>query len=755
MSQVVTLVAAGSLLSGAIGAVLAAVALQNHEEPGALPFALLSLAIGVWALADAGSYLVAAPTAVYWLDRVGGAASAQTAPLALVFVLAYAGYERWLIRRWLALVWVVPGAYALLLFTAPLHGVTGTVADVYPITAGGITIRTVPTGIAYTLFLVWTYAVLLLAFFVLSHFYLRARNVYRNQTAAILVGSAILLVTNGAFQLGVSLHPAIDLTPVTFVLTGVIIGWALFRYDFLSVAPIASDELIEQLPDPVLVLDDRDRVVDANPAALERFGSDIERDPLSAVAPDLEEHVVEAGTDASTDGERVDTPTADGERVDASADDVEATYTHAAGQTRVYDPNVRTIEDQHGTVRGRLVVLRDVTGQRRRQDRLEALQSATRQFIAAATPEEIAELAVAFADDALDRHAAGVFLVEDDEPVFRPAAVTDAIEEYYDASELVIDDPESSFHETLRTGERRAVEVEGKGRRFDRLLLVALGEHGVLAIGTHEEGFAAEDEQFVTILARATQVALTQVEREQELRESRAAIERRNEQIGFFNGVLRHTLRNALLVIQGRAEILREEVDAGQDHLDRIDRWAQDLADLTETIRAINDTVAATESERLAAVDVRAMIRERTRAVRSESGDVTVARDLEEDLSVRANDLAGEVIESVVRNAVRHNDTASPTVEVTAREVADRVQVRVADDGPGIDDDLKTTLFERDVGTTHTGGGFGLYFVSMMMDLYGGTVWVEDNEPRGAVVVLEFQAASPSDDEAKNPSHAT
>ncbi|EMA28366.1 ATP-binding protein [Haloarcula japonica] len=37
-----------------------------------------------------------------------------------------------------------------------------------------------------------------------------------------------------------------------------------------------------------------------------------------------------------------------------------------------------------------------------------------------------------------------------------------------------------------------------------------------------------------------------------------------------------------------------------------------------------------------------------------------------------------------------------------------------------------------------TGSGFGLFFVDSMVEEYGGTVWVEDNEPTGAVFVIEL-----------------
>jgi len=37
------------------------------------------------------------------------------------------------------------------------------------------------------------------------------------------------------------------------------------------------------------------------------------------------------------------------------------------------------------------------------------------------------------------------------------------------------------------------------------------------------------------------------------------------------------------------------------------------------------------------------------------------------------------------------------------------------------------------------GTGIGLYLVQTLVDQYGGRVWVEDNEPTGAVFLVELR----------------
>jgi sensor histidine kinase regulating citrate/malate metabolism len=67
--------------------------------------------------------------------------------------------------------------------------------------------------------------------------------------------------------------------------------------------------------------------------------------------------------------------------------------------------------------------------------------------------------------------------------------------------------------------------------------------------------------------------------------------------------------------------------------------------------------------------------------------------------------------------------------------------LRVADDGPGIPDDQKEEVFGRGDWTPTSPSGFGLYFVDTMVSRYGGSVWAEDNDPRGTVFVAELPTA--------------
>ena len=113
-----------------------------------------------------------------------------------------------------------------------------------------------------------------------------------------------------------------------------------------------------------------------------------------------------------------------------------------------------------------------------------------------------------------------------------------------------------------------------------------------------------------------------------------------------------------------------------------------------------------------------------------------------EDIQILGGEMLSSVFGNLLSNAVLHNDTPQPEVTVDATVSDEVVQVRIADNGPGIDDDRKEAVFGRgEKGVESPGSGLGLYLVAEIVSLYGGDVWVEDNDPHGTVVVVEFQRA--------------
>ncbi|HTX44595.1 MAG TPA: HAMP domain-containing sensor histidine kinase, partial [Methanocella sp.] len=121
---------------------------------------------------------------------------------------------------------------------------------------------------------------------------------------------------------------------------------------------------------------------------------------------------------------------------------------------------------------------------------------------------------------------------------------------------------------------------------------------------------------------------------------------------------------------------------------------------------------------------------------------------------IRAHRLFQEALSNIIENAIKHSDPSRPlAIDMSLDRITERgtdfCRVIIEDNGPGIPGDVKESIFTRfKRGETRTGGrGLGLYIVKMLVDEFGGRVWVEDRVPgdyrQGARFVILMPAVEP------------
>ena len=78
------------------------------------------------------------------------------------------------------------------------------------------------------------------------------------------------------------------------------------------------------------------------------------------------------------------------------------------------------------------------------------------------------------------------------------------------------------------------------------------------------------------------------------------------------------------------------------------------------------------------------------------------------------------------------------TTQCMEKEACKFVEIRIADNGPGIPEDVIGQLFEPYVTTKPKGSGLGLAIVKKIIEEHGGMIWAENNETGGARIVIRL-----------------
>ncbi len=243
--------------------------------------------------------------------------------------------------------------------------------------------------------------------------------------------------------------------------------------------------------------------------------------------------------------------------------------------------------------------------------------------------------------------------------------------------------------------------------------------------------------------------------------------------LGALTAGIAHEIKNPLNFINNFAEVNEELADELQEALTNGESVEDIIADLKQ-----NATVIAQHGKRAdgivksmmaharegkgerEAVNLNALIDEHVelayhgKRAQTPGFNVKIERDFDEgvgNVEVVPQDfgrvilnLVGNAFDAVMERAASENGTYEPVVHVVSCKQAGGVEIRVADNGPGMNAEVKTKVFEPFFTTKPTGTGTGLG-LSLSYDIitqgHGGTLTVESKEGNGAAFVITLPHA--------------
>jgi PAS domain S-box-containing protein len=143
------------------------------------------------------------------------------------------------------------------------------------------------TMMAYLYILLYLYGASVYAISLLIWRAYQPQNLFRHQYWIIAAGFLFPVIFSLFPWINLQFGEYRDLTPVAFAAGSLVAAWGLFRYGLFDITPAARQQFIENLSDPVIVLDRRNRIVDVNKAGLvlieKQSGDVVGRTPEAAL----------------------------------------------------------------------------------------------------------------------------------------------------------------------------------------------------------------------------------------------------------------------------------------------------------------------------------------------------------------------------------------------------------------------------------------------------------------------------------------
>lgn len=247
---------------------------------------------------------------------------------------------------------------------------------------------------------------------------------------------------------------------------------------------------------------------------------------------------------------------------------------------------------------------------------------------------------------------------------------------------------------------------------------------------------------------------------ERELLEAQRGLARssRLAAVGEMSAAVVHELSQPLSALRMFVAGTRKFLEKGDTHtaaenLDEIDGLQMRMANLTQELKRF----ARPGESRIEKTDLRESVRVAEKIVRPRFEETGVVLDLDLPPEPLEAETAPLRIEQILVNLLRNGADAAAgeengRVSLRAECLDDQVVLQIADNGPGIPEDLRERIFDPFFSTKASSGGMGLGLaisIRLAEDL-GGGLSVRSNAPKGAVFELRLPGLNDAQD-ARDP----
>ena len=228
-----------------------------------------------------------------------------------------------------------------------------------------------------------------------------------------------------------------------------------------------------------------------------------------------------------------------------------------------------------------------------------------------------------------------------------------------------------------------------------------------------------------------------------------------------------HELRTPLTAIKGAVDLILRGVagpltEKQTHYLDRVRSNTQHLAGLINDLLDLSKIESGKIEMKSSRVSLAGLVHEVVETLRPVAAEKVIALEApisEPSILVWADrDKINQVLLNLIGNAIKFTPTQGRITLSASKNGNGSVQVSVSDTGPGIPPDEKEKIFDKfyqiaQVGDVKPKGtGLGLAICKALVELHGGTIWVEPEPSGGSAFCFTLPAAISGD--VKSPVNA-
>ncbi|WP_217642700.1 sensor histidine kinase [Halogeometricum limi] len=328
---------------------VAVLAWRRRRTEGAFALAAMMVSVDVWIVLRLARMFASTSATTYLLVDVEWLAIGATSIAWFSFALTYTGRRHLLSRGRVVALCAVVVLVVLTALSNGVHGLFRTSTSI--VESGPLRLFDSTPGPLYWVAISYVYGLIAAGVAVLAHSTIAIQSHYRRQAVALLLAAVLPTMASLPYVLGVT---TVDATPYVLPVSGVVCLIAVQQYSLLDAEPLRSrvvrEMAVDQMDDAVVVVDDADRIVDANASARSLLSMSGDVESVQTVFP--------ADADLSAGRRTVRLDTAQG--------------------GRLLDVSVTPLSDTGSRLSGRIVVLRDVTERRVRTQHLSVLNRVIR-----------------------------------------------------------------------------------------------------------------------------------------------------------------------------------------------------------------------------------------------------------------------------------------------------------------------------------------------------------------------------------------